>query len=439
MIKTFPIQMHRILTGDMDTHDDYVYQPLSEPSKTTRLIKILYITLQVTCRLEVVSLEDAPVFTALSYMWGDSSITEALNIEEHLLFVTVNLANALRDVYQQWSEGHLTAPAEEQWLWADALSINQRDVQEKNSHIPLMEVIYPTAHSTVSWLGIGNEETCLAIRAFSFVAQQISLSKYHTLLAKMLKNRNIQNLWRELGNETFNAITALDWLKNHYRRSEVDVSSHTLETFANLHKLLESPYWRRLWVLRELVLASNFNILCGTSTTSWVKVDVVYHRIYLFQKRHNASDQPTWMPHCEGYLMTIRVPNSPYWGVCTIKRLRAIIEPDAQRFQLRGDLTSGSKSEFIALIGVVIMNYAASDPKDYVYGTGGMSTLRVPADYSSATAVGDVYQEFAAYWLAWDHRAKGEIRSNTIGLEELCNLWFLEHAGIGYPWNHILE
>jgi hypothetical protein len=140
------------------------------------------------------------------------------------------------------------------------------------------------------------------------------------------------------------------------------------------------------------------------------------------------------MPHCERYLLTIRVTNSPYWGVCTIKRLRAIIGPDAQRSQLRGDLTSGSKSELIALIGVVIMNYAASDPKDYVYGTGGMSTLRIAADYSSATAVGDVYQEFAAHWLAWDHRAKGEIRSNIIGLEELCNLWFLERAGIGYPW-----
>jgi hypothetical protein len=92
----------------------YTYEPLEEPDQSIRLLKILSVTPRITCTFKVAHLKDSPVFSCLSYVWGDAAITEPVTVEGKTLHITVNLAGAIRDVHRQWSAGQVLAPGEEQ-------------------------------------------------------------------------------------------------------------------------------------------------------------------------------------------------------------------------------------------------------------------------------------------------------------------------------------
>ncbi|KAG4416392.1 hypothetical protein IFR04_010438 [Cadophora malorum] len=159
----------------MDSNNEYTYTPLKQPDKTIRLLKILSTAPHISCQLSVVALADSPVFSALSYVWGDPNITELIAVDGGAISVTVNLASALRGVYGHWARGQHIAPGEVQWLWADALCINQQDIPEKNLQLPLMEKIYSDAHRVIAWLGSDDDEVaCRAVDAGNLVWSKIS-------------------------------------------------------------------------------------------------------------------------------------------------------------------------------------------------------------------------------------------------------------------------
>ena len=82
------------------------YQPLDASRSEIRLLEILSPddTGLIICRLRTVSLLESPPFAALSYVWGDPSITEDIELDGITIAVTINLASALRHVHRQWAE-----------------------------------------------------------------------------------------------------------------------------------------------------------------------------------------------------------------------------------------------------------------------------------------------------------------------------------------------
>ncbi|KAK1457836.1 HET domain-containing protein [Colletotrichum melonis] len=88
-------------------------------------------------------------YTALSYVWGTSERACRIRLvdgggREHLFAITASLDDALRD---------LRDPTRVRRVWADALCIDQDNVDERNAQVRLMGQIYSTAHSTVIHLG----------------------------------------------------------------------------------------------------------------------------------------------------------------------------------------------------------------------------------------------------------------------------------------------
>jgi hypothetical protein len=77
------------------------------------------------CAISQVSLEDRPLYAALSYTWGDASNKRRIIIEEgehkYELLVTENLHSALRHIV-----------VEEAQVWIGAICINQTDDMEKS-------------------------------------------------------------------------------------------------------------------------------------------------------------------------------------------------------------------------------------------------------------------------------------------------------------------
>jgi len=105
---------------------------------------------------------DAEPYEAISYVWGNQRKRRDITIDGATLSITENLHGALtafrhRPVAGSSDEPDAgTAPARRQpvrRLWADAVCINQEDLQERISQVELMSFIYAGARRVLSWLG----------------------------------------------------------------------------------------------------------------------------------------------------------------------------------------------------------------------------------------------------------------------------------------------
>jgi Heterokaryon incompatibility protein (HET) len=163
-------------------------------------------------------------YTALSYAWGDATDTRTIWVNESPIQVTANLYAALNDLQDEIRVLR---------LWADALCINQQDDEEKNRQVMMMGRIYTLAHHTVIYLG--------------------PLTVASEALLKALASRT--------GTEEEVIIGDLD-------RSTID--SGRLD-------LLRRPWFNRVWVLQELVLARDPWVQCGKLRLRWNRIyDFLY-------------------------------------------------------------------------------------------------------------------------------------------------------------------
>lgn len=137
-------QKHDEMNPSRPPQSGYPYHPLQ--SGEIRLLRISQDAgHDLICHLEVAYINHLPPYEALSYCWGDASDKIAIDCNgSRGLAVTKNLHAALLA---------LRLPNQERVLWADAICINQDDIEERGSQILLMKDIYRIASSVVIWLG----------------------------------------------------------------------------------------------------------------------------------------------------------------------------------------------------------------------------------------------------------------------------------------------
>jgi hypothetical protein len=95
------------LSSDRDSRAS-IYLPLNSRTREIRLAHILPSRGNdniVEVRLQTVSLDESPVYDALSYCWGDPSITSAIRVNGQEKDVTINLEAALRQFRLQTGDG----------------------------------------------------------------------------------------------------------------------------------------------------------------------------------------------------------------------------------------------------------------------------------------------------------------------------------------------
>lgn len=102
-----------------------------------------------------VSLDNAPPYLALSYHWGDPTPRYAMQCDGRKMMITGNLMNALTAVFAAVERGGnpMWTQGEDIFLWADAICINQSNMEEKNVQVPLMAEIYRRARGTIGYIG----------------------------------------------------------------------------------------------------------------------------------------------------------------------------------------------------------------------------------------------------------------------------------------------
>ena len=179
---------------------------------------------------ENVSLENAPVYEALSYAWGESRKTGSISCGSESIAVTQNLATALVQIRD---------PDKIRTLWIDQICINQDDVDERNKQVALMGKIYSKAEKVVVWLGDGHPDDGMA---FDFAPRLLSylppLSAGHGVTRRGLVARHALPL-----------IDCPGWIA--------------------LSRIFSRPYFRRSWIIQEVALARHAAVHCGPYVIDW--------------------------------------------------------------------------------------------------------------------------------------------------------------------------
>lgn len=178
-------------------------------------------------------------YVSLSYIWGTSERTREIILDGNPFRVTENLYSALRNL-QALFLGNDTRF----WpkIWADALCIKQDDSDEQTREVARMRSIYSYAFAVIASIGSSFEDSDRALK-----------------------------LMREISPSIATGIS--------YKVFKQDVENHRLllELAEPILKVSYHPYWSRVWVIQELILAPDPVIItCGTSWAYLQDLRVVF-------------------------------------------------------------------------------------------------------------------------------------------------------------------
>jgi len=203
------------------------YSPLDPAKKSVRLLEVIpapeYEPLKAN--LVVCDLDDKPSYIALSYTWDKDGVEKHVQIDGTSFAVGASLWNFLQ---QYRKKDFLKTCCEEEpqrsvSLWIDAICIDQSNIPERNHQVSLMRDVYTGAQSVIVWLGLAQKNEELAF-----------------LLARYPDLRRVK------------------------------------EFYTALADVLNKPYWSRVWVVQEFVLAQSVDIWCGDFAVDAATVEGIW-------------------------------------------------------------------------------------------------------------------------------------------------------------------
>ncbi|QIX01695.1 hypothetical protein AMS68_007212 [Peltaster fructicola] len=216
------------------------------PRNWIRLLRILPCapnssTAELQCKLVQVALGAAPSYTALSYTWGSPPDIHEIYINGRRTRVRKNLWRFLREARNLDLEIF-------DWLWIDALCIDQDNHEERGIQVALMSEIYASAKQVLIWLGpayAGSDQ------AMAEIAQRAA-------------QKSAKNNLRSMAGKNVSLSLSL---------------------------LCTRVYWTRLWIFQEVLLAKNLLLMCGARTAPWESLRKMILDVHNLceEHQHNAS------------------------------------------------------------------------------------------------------------------------------------------------------
>lgn len=234
---------------------EFSYQriPTTSHGPRIRLIELLPGSSDqiIECKMMFSFLEETPAYEALSYTWVNSGKIWIPNSPTPIV-----CDNALLDIPKSLETAlcHLRNPQESRIIWADAISINQQDDDEKTHQVHLMRDIYRRAGRVIIWLGPESKSGPGEV-ALDLVPHLAAACKEPTPVVEQLhQSADIRQLI-QLGSQVLNSHGIQD-----------DGST----AYTAFFELLERPWFTRTWIVQEAAMASNALLLCGTKSVPWI-------------------------------------------------------------------------------------------------------------------------------------------------------------------------
>ncbi|KAF5576470.1 heterokaryon incompatibility (het-6OR allele) [Fusarium pseudocircinatum] len=374
----------RLFSQSISQASSRLYKPLNPGTSEIRLLKIPP-NPSSEFELVTVSLDDEPKYAALSYLWGDPEKYGQVTIQGNTVKIPDNLASAFLCVL---SDDSFRSQSHVRYLWADAICINQNDLDERSQQVQLMRRIFQRAHVTFAW--VGPKDYSLAFETIKTITKEI-----------------YENTPRK--NAPYKTKFDLEWLRRHPmlcidRGSDLP-NNHLNDPWSAVADFLQHQYWQRVWIFQEIVLAEQLVFISsGEANLSWSMLRDTPQSIISVAR----DKKPDFLPDTAWNLLS----NPMSWGKLSwlfLAQARTKI-PDPDGFK------GWAVSTFAA-------NLQATDDRDYIYGLLGVSGIPITPDYSLENTTSQVYTKYIAGWL------KAARTQQTIHVHS--PLAFLSLAGTG--------
>lgn len=355
-----------------------------------------------------------PSFQALSYVWGIPNPNEPLPtilLNGVSVTVTPNIQSALVFLlYQQQRQSEDSEANDfKTSFWIDALCINQTDNSEKSFQVPLMSKIYTSASRVLVWLGLlprpgetpgphnhMHRDCGCTLKTVAWLGsmfrEQVTKKRDgdDSLLAE---NAGLEGLSQE--EQRKRIAQGFVWTVLQYSITR-DHGQENVKTggfdFERIWQLFcQRPYWRRVWIVQEVVLARKAVVLCGSDERVVVDWEDVRDALQLFEWMILYSNNDLRYKRLYELLGEI-IPSVVHLEEATnAYRLSQRKGLDGMRLMEVLLFTDFSDAEDKAI--------QATDPRDRIYGLLGLiresDRVKIPVDYSDKTTVSTVLTHVA--------------------------------------------
>ncbi|KAK5093426.1 hypothetical protein LTR70_004786 [Exophiala xenobiotica] len=286
------------------TSQTFCYEPLFDASTNIRLLMTLpgRDNDPISCTLKQATLHHP--YTCLSYCWGLDYDHHTILVNGKTFMVRPNLHTFL---YAARLYGFV------QPIWIDAICINQRDNDEKSCQVQMMGRIYSRAIRTIMWLALSQEDGKALLKVEQFITSQPESWEVKAWEAAFQGQRMIgadEPLLDKIskGLPTTRDALVLTALQGggvgdpRVAFSPEEISdpwnrllshwNHVVNHDGLLVRFASSDYWKRAWIVQELLLSREIGIL---SPSRYIQVKELLPLVinilrYLRERRDYNSD-----------------------------------------------------------------------------------------------------------------------------------------------------
>jgi len=211
--------------------EPYVYKSFASGTGSPTEIRVLHLLPgtkedDILCSLRHIAINQSVSYEALSYTWGLPDRCYRVECDGSFLRVTSNLREALRV---------MRYPDKKRILWIDQLCINQEDIQERNSQVTIMHLVYKHATRTVVFLGSaeGPEQPATALSTWKLFCELLKAS-----------DSNVSDTMRE-----FQVLFAHPWFRRVWILQEINMSntSKIIVYYKGNHMSWDKLSWTVSW------------------------------------------------------------------------------------------------------------------------------------------------------------------------------------------------
>ncbi|EGD98466.1 hypothetical protein TESG_05840 [Trichophyton tonsurans CBS 112818] len=239
----------------------------------------------------------------------------------------------------------------EVWLWVDQVCINQADPEERSSQVDLMHRIYQEAAFTLLWLGREDGYTKRAAHLIPRFARAGNQFVESSIIPYTQNSQEIHT------NEGIPYVSEGEW--------------------DALASLFQRQYFRRLWIVQEIILSGIVVAYCGGVEIPWRLFCITAEMLHYRQLKLGTEVSAKYVPLGEGG--------------------RGIEQPVVQLLQWQDRFASNppaDKPRAISLENLVFdtWHFLATDPRDKIYGVYGLLNKKALADGQSRDTEKPVWQ-----------------------------------------------
>ena len=333
-------------------------------------------------------------FHALSYCWGEflstTNITlkTATRTQPSTLAISSTVDRAIRQLR------HPSAPLR---IWVDAVCINQSDLEERANQVALMGQIYSLASEVHIWL---DEAEFLGFPgAFRMIRDAYNYK--HRIcpggeqcacpgsVKHILTTAELDAIAEEAeDNPTFGYLYGVfDRHRAHFDAECVDAfgGGGNVNLAYLLENLFHHPWFQRVWVIQEAILASKATVHSASDAIDWKEILLV--------------NDITSLPEFAGSAANMRMRNSmpSVWKTLVHSRSNTIAGTD----------NAMSNLQPILQVFLAALDMKATDPRDKLFAllpfgreTGQIGRIPEPLRPDYNKPLSHVMADFTRWWIA---------------------------------------